>query len=72
MKYSYTVIITKEEKWFVARCAELGVVSQGKTQKEAEKNLGEALELYLEDNLEAQKAISIAKPVIKTAELIYA
>jgi len=72
MKYNYTVIIIKEKKWFVARCAELGVVSQGKTQKEAEINLREALELYLEDNREAQKNISAAKPVIKTAELSYA
>jgi len=72
MKYNYTVIITKEKRWFIARCAELGVVSQGKTQKEAEVNLKEALELYLDDNIEAQKAISAVKPIIKTAQLSYA
>jgi predicted RNase H-like HicB family nuclease len=34
----------------VARCLELGVVSQGKTIEEAQANLKEAAELYLEDS----------------------
>ena len=41
-------LITKEGKWYVAQCVELEVVSQGKTAKEAEKNLKEAVELYIE------------------------
>jgi len=41
-------IISKEEKWYVAHCVELGVVSQGKTIEEAKVNLQEAVELYLE------------------------
>ena len=45
----FTAIITKEEKWYVAHCIELGVVSQGKTIEEAQMNLKEAVELYLED-----------------------
>jgi predicted RNase H-like HicB family nuclease len=45
----FTGIITKEEKWYVAHCIELGVVSQGKTIDEAKANLKEAVELYLED-----------------------
>lgn len=44
----FTALITKEEKWYVARCVELGVVSQGKTIKEAQVNLLEAVELYIE------------------------
>jgi predicted RNase H-like HicB family nuclease len=44
----YTAVITKEEKWYVARCMELGVVSQGKTIAEAQANLREAVELYVE------------------------
>jgi predicted RNase H-like HicB family nuclease len=44
----YTAVITKEEKWYVARCMELGVVSQGKTIVEAQANLREAVELYVE------------------------
>jgi predicted RNase H-like HicB family nuclease len=44
----FTAIITKEEKWFVAHCLELGVVSQGKTVEEARANLQEAVDLYVE------------------------
>ncbi|WP_447973877.1 type II toxin-antitoxin system HicB family antitoxin [Nitrospira sp. Kam-Ns4a] len=43
-----TAVITKEERWYVAHCVELGVVSQGKTIEEAKGNLKEAVELYLE------------------------
>lgn len=44
----FTAVVTKEERWYVARCVELGVVSQGKTIEEAQANLKEAVELYLE------------------------
>jgi len=44
----FTAIITKEEKWHVAHCVELGVVSQGRTLEEAQANLKEAVELYIE------------------------
>jgi predicted RNase H-like HicB family nuclease len=35
----FTAVIVKEEKWYVAHCIELGVVSQGKTIEEAQENL---------------------------------
>jgi len=44
----YTAVLAREEKWYVAHCVELGVVSQGKTIDEAKANLKEAVELYLE------------------------
>jgi predicted RNase H-like HicB family nuclease len=44
----YTGVITKEDKWYVATCLELGVVSQGKTVEEAQRNLQEAVDLYIE------------------------
>ena len=47
-KNEFTSVITKERRWFVARCLELGVVSQGKTVEAAQANLQEAVELYLE------------------------
>jgi len=47
-KYKFTTVITQEGKWRVARCIKLGVVSQGKTIEEAQKNLKEAVELYLD------------------------
>ena len=48
MSKKFTAIIVKEEKWFVAHCVEWGVVTQGKTFAEAQLNLKEAVELYLE------------------------
>ena len=48
MSHRFTAVISKEEKWYVALCVELGVVSQGQTIEEAKKNLKEAVELYIE------------------------
>lgn len=42
-------VVWKEDKWFVAKALEIEVTSQGKTEKEALKNLKEAVELYFED-----------------------
>lgn len=46
---SFTAIIRKGEKQFVALCPEVDVVSQGYTIEEAIANLKEAVELYVED-----------------------
>jgi len=48
MSKKFTAVITKEPNWYVAHCVELGVVSQGKTIEEAQANLREAVELFLE------------------------
>ena len=44
-------IIWKEEKLYVAKLLEVEIASQGKTKDEAIKNLREALDLYLEDEI---------------------
>ena len=46
---SFTAVIRKGEKQFVALCPELDVVSQGYSVKEALSNLKEAVELYIEE-----------------------
>lgn len=46
---SFTAIIRKGEKQFVALCPELDVVSQGYTVEESLNNLKEAVELYIEE-----------------------
>ena len=46
---TFTAIIQKEEDLYVAKCAEVGTVSQGATIEEAIINLKEATELYLEE-----------------------
>ncbi len=49
MSLKITVIVQKEENWYVAKCLENSVASQGKTIEEALNNLKEAIELYYED-----------------------
>jgi predicted RNase H-like HicB family nuclease len=49
MNRFFTVAIQKEEDWFVAKCLENSVASQGKTIDEATDNLREALALFYED-----------------------
>ena len=46
---SFTAIIQKEEEMYVAKCPEVGTISQGSTMEEALSNLKEATELYLEE-----------------------
>ena len=46
---SLTAIIHKEEDMYVAKCPEIGTVSQGKSIEKALANLKEATELYLEE-----------------------
>lgn len=48
MKYRITSVITQEDDWYVARCPELSVTSQGLDIESARTNLREAVELYLE------------------------
>ena len=47
-KFSLTAVIQRSEKYFVALCPELDVVSQGKTVEQARRNIAEAVELFLE------------------------
>lgn len=49
MSIKYNVMIQKEEDWYVAKCLDNSVASQGKTIEEALENLKEALELYFQD-----------------------
>lgn len=61
-----TAAVTHETPWYVARCLEVDVASQGGTPKEALENLKEALELYFEGT---EMPASIEPPVISTIEL---
>ncbi len=48
MSIKSTIIIQKEDNWYVATALESGVASQGVSIDDALKNLTEALELYYE------------------------
>ena len=67
--YKFTTLIQKEGAWYVARCIELSVVSQGKTIESAEENLKEAVALYLEDMPSSKKFLQKSSPLITTLEL---
>jgi len=45
----FNVIVQKDDTWYVAKCIDNSVASQGKSVEEALNNLKEALELYYED-----------------------
>lgn len=62
----FTVAITHEDDWYVARCLEVEVTSQGRSIEEARENLKEALELYFEDQpLPAE----VEPPIIASLDL---
>ncbi len=71
MHYTFTTTFTKEKRWYVARCVELGVVSQGKTIEEAKKNIQEAVELYLEAQPTHTIYLSKQAPLITTLDVEY-
>ena len=52
MNFRGTIIIKREEEWFVATCIENNIASQGKTIDEAIENLKEAIALFYEDEVE--------------------
>ena len=66
MSLKFTVVIQREDDWYVAKCLENGIASQGKTIEESISNLKEAIELYYEDN-EPQK--SMTPSLITTLEV---
>ena len=50
MRVITTIAIHQEDDWYVAKCLENSVASQGRTMDEVLTNIKEALELYYEDN----------------------
>ena len=49
MNFRGTIILKREDEWFVATCLENDIASQGKTIDEALDNLKEAIALFYED-----------------------
>lgn len=61
-----TAAVSHEPPWYVARCLEVEVTSQGTTLDDALANLTEALELYFED---APTPAALKAPIIATVEV---
>lgn len=71
MTKTFTTVITQEGSWYIARCVELGVVTQGKNLEAAQKNLKEAVELYLEDVPKTKWLRSKTAPMVTTMQINY-
>lgn len=68
-----TIVIEKEDKWYVATCPELGVASQGRSFEEAEAMIREAVELLVEEADEAEINRRLNRGVkVKRLELAHA
>lgn len=70
VSYTFSAIVEKEGKLFVALCPELDVASQGKSVDTALANLKEALGLYLETASPKElKAALSSRPLVTTLEV---
>jgi len=69
MTYKFTAIITREGKFFVSECPELGITSQGLSLDEALDNLKEAIHLYLKDEDIAELSLPTVSPLVTTVEV---
>jgi predicted RNase H-like HicB family nuclease len=57
-------IIYREGKYFVAQCLNVDVSSFGKTIKEAQNNIKEALELYFEGESATKEYVQIDEVLV--------
>ncbi|HKF75591.1 MAG TPA: type II toxin-antitoxin system HicB family antitoxin [Candidatus Dormibacteraeota bacterium] len=57
--------VVRDGSWYVARCLEVEVTSQGETIESALANLQEALELYFED----EPLPSATDPIVAPIEI---
>jgi predicted RNase H-like HicB family nuclease len=61
MVRTFTAAVHQEEDWYIARCLELEVASQGTTLNYALLNLREAVEAYLDE---------VVQPTIESTPLV--
>ncbi len=52
MRGQFQILVWEEPPYFVAKCLDLNVASQGRTREEALQRLQEAVEFFLEDSSE--------------------
>jgi predicted RNase H-like HicB family nuclease len=59
-------VFQNDGEWFIARCLDVPVTTQGRTLTAAKKNLREAVELYFE-TWGRPKGIKVAKEIYLTS-----
>ena len=68
------ILITRENKWFVASCPLLDIATQGKTEKEVKENMSDLISEYLSDpdttkpSLEDLMSLSLTNIPVKLPE----
>lgn len=67
MSVKCTIVIQKEESWYVATDVVSGVASQGKSIDESLASLKEALLLYYEDNTLPTEAVPVFVTTMEVA-----
>ncbi|PIS21843.1 type II toxin-antitoxin system HicB family antitoxin [candidate division WWE3 bacterium CG08_land_8_20_14_0_20_41_15] len=68
LNQTFNSLVWKEGKYYIAKCLEVEVVSQGKTKREALANLKEALSLYFEDE-KVSDSVLIDQPQLVTVTI---
>ena len=64
----FTVILHKEARGYSVRCVELpGAISEGRTRKEALKNIREAIQGYLEAFPEEESRLKVKNEIVQLA-----
>ena len=77
MQVPLPILITKENKWFVASCPILDIATQGKTEKEVKENMAELINEYLSDpdtakpSLEDLMSFSLTNIPVKVPEGVF-
>jgi predicted RNase H-like HicB family nuclease len=70
----FPIIITKENKWFVASCPLLDIATQGKTAEEVKENMADLINDYLSDpdtpkpSMEDLMSLSLTNVPVKVPE----
>ena len=70
----FPIIITKENKWFVASCPLLDIATQGKTEEQVKENMADLINDYLCDpdtpkpSIEDLVSLSLTNILVKVPE----
>jgi len=67
--HKFTAVITREGKFYVSECPELGIASQGFSLDEALENLKEAIRLYFKDEDTSDLLSDAQAPLLTTVEV---
>jgi predicted RNase H-like HicB family nuclease len=69
LQHTLKAIVRKGERYYVAECVEIAVVTQGKTLDETLENLQEAVALHLEGEDLAEFGLAPTPTILVTMEL---